>query len=126
MGAAISLLVHFADPKGFQGAVLVAPMCKISDNVKPRWPLPQVLTFISKFLPTLAIVPTEDLLHKSVKVEEKRIIGNKNPLRYRGKPRLGTVVELLSVTEYLSQNLCDVSIPFLVVHGSADLLRIRK
>ncbi|XP_022715932.1 caffeoylshikimate esterase-like [Durio zibethinus] len=122
MGGAISLLVHFADPNGFQGAVLVAPMCKISDKVRPRWPFPQFLTFISKFMPTLPIVPTKDLLHKSVKVEEKKIVGNKNPLRYRGKPRLGTVVELLRVTEYLSQKLCDVSIPFLVVHGSADVV----
>ncbi|XVF87541.1 hypothetical protein PTKIN_Ptkin18bG0128500 [Pterospermum kingtungense] len=122
MGGALCLLVHFADPKGFQGAVLVSPMCKISDKVKPRWPLPQVLTFVSKFLPTLPIVPTEDLLHKSVKVEEKKVIGDKNPLRYRGKPRLGTVVELLRVTEYLSQKLCNVSLPFLVVHGSADVV----
>ncbi|XVE51283.1 hypothetical protein DITRI_Ditri02bG0027500 [Diplodiscus trichospermus] len=122
MGGAICLLVHFADPQGFQGAVLVAPMCKISDKVRPRWPIPQVLTFISKLLPTLPIVPTEDLLYKSVKVEEKKVIGNKNPYRYRGKPRLGTVVELLRVTEFLSQKLCDVTIPFLVVHGSADVV----
>ncbi|OMO76504.1 Alpha/beta hydrolase-1 [Corchorus capsularis] len=122
MGGAICLLIHFADPKGFQGAILVAPMCKISDKVRPRWPIPQVLTFMSKFLPTLAIVPTEDLLHKSVKVEEKRIMGDKNPLRYRGKPRLGTVVELLRVTDYVNQKLCDVRISFLIVHGSADVV----
>ncbi|TYI23226.1 hypothetical protein ES332_A06G150000v1 [Gossypium tomentosum] len=122
MGGALCLLVHFADPNGFQGAVLVAPMCKISDKVRPRWPIPQALTFISNFLPTLAIVPTEDLLHKSIKVEEKKIVGNKNPVRYRGKPRLGTVVELLRVTQLLSEKLRDVSIPFLVVHGSADVV----
>ncbi|XP_021902175.1 caffeoylshikimate esterase [Carica papaya] len=122
MGGAICLLIHFADPKGFNGAILVAPMCKISDNVKPRWPIPQVLTFIARFLPTLAIVPTEDLLYKSIKVESKKQIGEMNPLRYRGKPRLGTVVELLRVTDFLGRRLCDVEIPFLVLHGSADVV----
>lgn len=45
-----------------------------------------------------------------------------NPMRYRGKPRLGTVVELFRVTDYLSQRLSDVKIPFVVLHGSADLV----
>ncbi|XP_038689178.1 caffeoylshikimate esterase [Tripterygium wilfordii] len=122
MGGAICLLIHFADPKGFDGAILVAPMCKISDNVKPRWPIPQVLMFVANFMPTLPIVPTADLVAKSVKVEEKVIIAEKNPMRYRGKPRLGTVLELLRVTDQLSQQLSKVSIPFIVLHGSADVV----
>ncbi|XP_021830790.1 caffeoylshikimate esterase [Prunus avium] len=122
MGGAICLLIHFAEPEAFQGAILVAPMCKISDKVKPRWPIPQILTFVARFFPSLAIVPTADLMYKSVKVEEKKIIANMNPMRYRGKPRLGTVVELLKVTEYVSQRLGDVSLPFIVLHGSADVV----
>lgn len=59
---------------------------------------------------------------KSVKVAEKRVLADRNPARYRGKPRLGTVVELLRVTEFLSQRLCDVKIPFIVLHGSADVV----
>ncbi|KAG4977374.1 hypothetical protein AAZX31_13G167700 [Glycine max] len=128
MGAAISLLIHLVnsemEPKSqpFQGAVLVAPMCKISDNVRPKWPIPQILTFLSRFFPTLPIVPTPDLLYKSVKVDHKKVIADMNPLRYRGKPRLGTVVELLRVTDLLSRRLCDVSLPFIVLHGSADVV----
>lgn len=122
MGGAICLLIHFAKPKGFDGAILVAPMCKISEKVKPSWPIQVILMFLSRFLPTWAIVPTEDLLQKSIKVEEKKIIANCNPMRYRGKPRLGTVTELLRVTDCLSKRLCDVSFPFLVLHGSADVV----
>ncbi|KAI3937063.1 hypothetical protein MKX01_015278 [Papaver californicum] len=70
----ICLIIHFKDPKGFNGAILVAPMCKISDNVKPKWPVPEILTFVAKFMPTLAIVPTADLLDKSIKVEKKRLL----------------------------------------------------
>ena len=35
---------------------------------------------------------------------------------------MGTVVELLRVTEYLSQNLRSVTIPFIVLHGSMDVV----
>ncbi|KAK9150012.1 hypothetical protein Syun_008321 [Stephania yunnanensis] len=122
MGGAICLMIHFKDRKGWSGAVLVAPMCKISDNVRPRWPIPEILTFAAKFAPTLAIVPIVDLLDSSVKVVEKKIIAAKNPMRYRGKPRLGTVAELLRVTEWLNERLSDVSIPFIVLHGSADVV----
>ncbi|KAF7803512.1 caffeoylshikimate esterase [Senna tora] len=122
MGGAICLLIHFADPKGFDGAILVAPMCKISDKVRPRWPIPQILSFLARFFPTLAIVPAPDLMYKSVKVDHKKVIADMNPMRYRGKPRLGTVAELLRVTDYLNERLSDVSIPFLVLHGSADVV----
>ncbi|KAI4299330.1 hypothetical protein L6164_032799 [Bauhinia variegata] len=122
MGGAISLLSYFADPKGFDGAILVAPMCKISDNLRPRWPIPQILTLLVRFFPTWAIVPTSDLMYKSVKVDEKKVIAEMNPARYRGKPRLGTAVELLRVVDYLNQRLGDVNLPFIVLHGNADVV----
>lgn len=122
MGGAICLLIHFKNPKGFKGAILIAPMCKISDKVRPRWPIPEVLSFVGKFMPTLPIVPTPDILEKSVKVPEKKVIAVMNPMRYTGKPRLGTVMELLRVTDYVSQKMKDVTIPFVVLHGSADLV----
>ncbi|GAB2231429.1 hypothetical protein Droror1_Dr00010435 [Drosera rotundifolia] len=122
MGGAICLLVHFKRPDGFNGGVLIAPMCRISDSVRPRWPIPQILTFVGKFFPTLAIVPTSDLLEKSIKVPEKRVIAGMNPLRYWGKPRLGTVMELLRITDYVNARLKNVSWPFIVLHGSADVV----
>ncbi|XP_051128723.1 caffeoylshikimate esterase [Andrographis paniculata] len=122
MGGAICLLMHFRRPDFFRGAVLIAPMCRISDNVKPKWPIPEILTVVAKFAPTLGIVPTADLLEKSVKVSEKKVIGAMNPLRYGGKPRLGTVQELLRVTDYVSGKLGEVDIPFIVIHGKADVV----
>ncbi|GLT82997.1 hypothetical protein SLE2022_013110 [Rubroshorea leprosula] len=113
MGAAICLLIHLDDPNGFDGAILVAPMRKISDKV-------QIVTFIARFLPILAIIPVAAIVQKSIKVEEKRIIRDMNPVRYRGRPRSGTAFELQRVTEYLGKRLSDVSIPVLVVHGSED------
>lgn len=67
-------------------------------------------------------MPTADLVDKSVKVPEKKIIAMMNPMRYNGKPRLGTVIELLRVTDYVGSRLGDVSLPFIVVHGSGDVV----
>ncbi|KAJ4833564.1 hypothetical protein Tsubulata_018774 [Turnera subulata] len=62
-------------------------MCKISDDMRPRWPIPEVLAVVARFLPTLAIVPTADILPKAIKVEEKKAIALANPMRDTGKPR---------------------------------------
>ncbi|KAJ3670248.1 hypothetical protein LUZ60_010572 [Juncus effusus] len=121
MGGAIGLMMHLEGGKEeWDGAVLVAPMCQISEKIRPPWPVPQILTVVARFAPTLAVVPTADLVEKSVKVPEKRIIAMSNPMRYNEKPRLGTVVELLRVTQELSSRLDQVSIPFIVLHGSSD------
>ncbi|KAL3627744.1 hypothetical protein CASFOL_029107 [Castilleja foliolosa] len=122
MGGAICLLIHFQNPDLFKGAILIAPMCKVSEKLRPRWPIPQILTGIARFAPTLPIVPTADLMEKSVKVPEKKVIAGLNPMRYQGKPRLGTVVELLRVTDYVSSKLREVRLGFIVIHGSADVV----
>lgn len=122
MGGAISLLLHFKDRTAWNGAILVAPMCKISEKMRPPWPLPEVLTFLARWVPTWPIVPTKDLVDQSIKDPVKRELGRNNPRRYAGKPRLGTVVELLKTTAYLEEHLQDVDFPFLVIHGDADVV----
>ena len=122
MGGAICVLLHFLAPEFFSGAVLVAPMCRISDAIRPPWPIPEVLTAAARVFPTLAAVPGRDLVARSVRVEAKRAVAERNPMRYRGRPRLGTVAELLRVTEWIAARMGDVRLPFLVVHGSADVV----
>ncbi|CAN1825714.1 Caffeoylshikimate esterase [Linum perenne] len=45
-----------------------------------------------------------------------------NLMRYNGKPRLGTVLELIRITNYLENRLSDWSFPFLVCNGSANVV----
>ncbi|KAL9234236.1 hypothetical protein vseg_009127 [Gypsophila vaccaria] len=132
MGGALCLLISMKintsnnengnDNNVFKGAILVAPMCRISDNLRPKWPIPEILIFVAKFMPKLAIVPSPDVLEISIKVLEKKRVALMNPLRYNGRPRLGTILELVRVTDYLSANLKDVTIPFIVLHGSSDVV----
>lgn len=121
MGGVICLLIHLRTPPNeWAGAVLVTPMCRISDRIRPPSLLLEILTFTARFAPTLPIVPTADLIEKSVKVPAKRLITARNPMCYNGRPRLGTVTEMLRVTDELGARLSEVTIPFLVVHGNAN------
>ncbi|MFS8021696.1 putative 2-acylglycerol O-acyltransferase [Helianthus anomalus] len=104
MGGAICLLLQLNKPF-FRGAIFIASMCKISDVVRLKWLIPEILMFVAKCAPTILIVPTADLVDKSLKISEKRRIGGMNPGRYTGNQKLWTVMELLRVTYYLSRSL---------------------
>ncbi|KAJ0810522.1 hypothetical protein HanPI659440_Chr01g0027921 [Helianthus annuus] len=109
-----------------RGAILIDPMCKISDMVRLKWLIPEILMFVAKCAPTIPIVPTADLVDKSVKLSEKRRIGGMNPGRYTGNRKLRTDMELLRVTDYLSRRLSEVDIPSIVSIEMRRRLRIQK
>ncbi|RWW07284.1 hypothetical protein BHE74_00057770 [Ensete ventricosum] len=60
MGGAVALKVHFKQPHTWDGAILVAPMCK------------QILICIAKILPREKLVPQKDLAEMSFKDIKKR------------------------------------------------------
>ncbi|KAJ4745275.1 alpha/beta-Hydrolases superfamily protein [Rhynchospora pubera] len=121
MGGALCLLMLLSMPAdAWAGAVLVAPLCKISNRIKPPRPVQMALRFVSMFAPTLPVISYADLVEKSVKVPEKRVLAMSNPMRYNGKTRVGTMLKLLRISDELGSRLHEVSIPFLVLHGSAD------
>ncbi|KAL2896001.1 Caffeoylshikimate esterase [Bienertia sinuspersici] len=79
MGGAVLLLLHRKMPDFWDGAVLVAPMCKIADDMKPN---PLVINFLSKLsriVPTWKIVPGQDVIDLAVRA---------NPYWYTGRPLL--------------------------------------
>lgn len=120
MGGAVALLVHRMEPQSWSGAVLVAPMCKISEKLYP----PKVVVFILKRLatvfPTWKIVPVNNVIDAAFKDPQKRKEILSNPYIYRGRPRLKTSLELLNTSLDLERQLEEVSLPFLVLHGEDD------
>jgi len=42
---------------------------------------------------------------------------------YIGNPKLGTMLELLKVTDYVGQCLEDVNLSFIMLHGDVDMVR---
>ncbi|MCI00154.1 monoglyceride lipase, partial [Trifolium medium] len=72
MGGAVSLLLHQKDPSFWDGAVLVAPMCKISEKVKPHQIVINILTKVEDIIPKWKIVPTKDVINLAFKDPAKR------------------------------------------------------
>ncbi|KAK4273222.1 hypothetical protein QN277_021665 [Acacia crassicarpa] len=120
MGGAVALLLHKKNPYFWDGAVLVAPMCKISEDVKPHPMVISILTKVEDVIPAWKIVPTKDVIDSAFKDPSKRETIRKNKLIYQDKPRLKTALEMLRTSMNLEESLHEVTLPFFVLHGEAD------
>ncbi|XP_074581248.1 caffeoylshikimate esterase-like [Curcuma longa] len=120
MGGAVALLLHRRNPTFWDGAVLVAPMCKISEKVKPHPLVVNLLTRVEEIIPKWKIVPAKDVIDSAFKDPIKREQIRSNGLIYQEKPRLKTALELLRTSMELESNLSTVKLPFFVLHGEAD------
>ncbi|KAJ0545914.1 putative 2-acylglycerol O-acyltransferase [Helianthus annuus] len=120
MGGAVALLVHRKDPSFWHGAILVAPMCKISEKVKPHPLVISMLTRVEDMIPRWKIVPRKDVIDAAFKDPVKRESIRANTLIYQEKPRLKTALEMLRASMGLEDSLSKVTLPFFVLHGEAD------
>ncbi|KDP46119.1 hypothetical protein JCGZ_06630 [Jatropha curcas] len=120
MGGAVTLLLHKKKPEFWDGAVLVAPMCKLAEDMKPHPMVISVLEKLTSYIPTWKIIPSKDIIDVAFKVPQVREQVRSNPYCYKGKPRLKTGYELFRTTKEIEQSLQEVSLPFLVLHGEAD------
>ncbi|XP_014756576.1 caffeoylshikimate esterase isoform X2 [Brachypodium distachyon] len=122
MGGAVALKIHFKQPDEWNGAILVAPMCKMADDVVPAWPVQQVLIFLAKLLPKEKLVPQKDLAELAFKEKKKQEQTSYNVIAYKDKPRLRTALEMLRTTQEIESRLAEVSLPIIILHGDADLV----
>lgn len=120
MGGALALLIHRKEPGSWNGAVLVAPMCKISEKLKPPELVTSILRKLAYVVPTWKIVPSRDIIETGFKNPLKREQIRSNPYIYQDRPRLKTAMELLNASMGLEERLDEVTIPFLVLHGEDD------
>ncbi|KAK7343272.1 hypothetical protein VNO77_11889 [Canavalia gladiata] len=120
MGGAVALLLHRKMPEFWDGAILVAPMCKIADEMRPNRMVVSVLSALSKVAPSWRLVPTEDIIDVAFKLPEVREQIRANRYCYKGRPRLRTGYELFRVSTDIEKRLTEVSLPFVVLHGEED------
>ncbi|XP_076956008.1 caffeoylshikimate esterase-like [Bidens hawaiensis] len=120
MGGAAALKVHLKEQREWDGLILVAPMCKISEEMKPPEPLQKVLIFLSRVMPKAKLVPAKDLAELAFRDPQKRKLADYNVISYSDQTRLKTAVELLKATTELEFEVDRVSSPLLIVHGAAD------
>lgn len=120
MGGAVVLLLHRKKPTFWDGAVLIAPMCKIAADMRPNPVVISILTKLCHIIPTWKIIPTQDIIDLAFRDPAVRQEVRSNKYCYKGRPRLQTGYQLLSTSLELEQRLNEVSVPFLLVHGADD------
>ncbi|XP_011021447.1 PREDICTED: caffeoylshikimate esterase, partial [Populus euphratica] len=120
LGGAVALKVHLKQPNAWNGAILVAPMCKIADNMTPPWLVTQMLIGVANFLPKHKLVPQKDLAEAAFRDPNHRKLAAYNVIVYKDKPRLKTALEMLRTTQEIERRLEEVSLPLLILHGEAD------
>lgn len=120
MGGAIALKALLKDPNEWDGIILVAPMCKIAEEMTPPVPLQKILILLSRVMPTAKLVPQKDLAELAFKELKKRKMADYNVICYSDQTRLKTAVELLNATRYIESQVDKVASPMLILHGAAD------
>jgi caffeoylshikimate esterase len=122
MGGAVALKMHLKQPHAWSGAVLVAPMCKIADDMYPPVLVTQILIGLAKVLPKMKLVPQKDLAEAAFRDLNKRKLAAYNVIAYKDKPRLRTALEMLNTTQEIEHRLGEVSLSLLILHGEADTI----
>ncbi|KAF2282701.1 hypothetical protein GH714_043701 [Hevea brasiliensis] len=122
LGGAIAMKVHLKQPDAWNGAILVAPMCKFADNMIPPWIVVQILIGIAYLFPKLKIVPHKNFVKMAFRDLKKQELAAYNVIAYKDTARLWTALECLRTTQELEQRLQEVSVPLLILHGEADVV----
>lgn len=122
MGGALGILATLQDNKICDGLVLVAPMVKVVDSMRPHPAIVFILKILARIFPRWAVVPVADLVDKGIKMPEKRAVVRANPLGYNGRLRLATGLAILQVTSFLQENMHLVDLPLLICHGTDDMV----
>ncbi|XP_074309470.1 caffeoylshikimate esterase-like isoform X1 [Silene latifolia] len=122
MGGAVALKTHLKQPDGWDGMILVAPMCKVSDEVLPPEAVLKVANLLSNVLPEVKFFQTKDLAELAFRNLKYRKMAYYNMICYSDRVRLKTAMELLKATREIESNAQKVRSPLLVVHGAADMV----
>lgn len=120
MGGAVALRLAEKHPELAVGLVLLAPMCKIADELKPHPFSISILRKVARVFPEAAITPVPDLAKLCFRREEVYLEVITLPYHYDGRPRLGTAVVLQDTCDSIESRLHTYTFPFLVLHGAAD------
>ncbi|KAM7270888.1 hypothetical protein ACFE04_030102 [Oxalis oulophora] len=117
-----ALHLHLKDSKFWNGAILVAPMCKVSGNLKPNPLFLMSLQTLSIFTPKWKVCPTsvDEIIDLAYKEPKARREVRENKYCYKGRPSLKTGEEILKTCSILEKKLHEVQLPFLILQGGDD------
>lgn len=118
MGGLVVLKYVLDNTPSVDGLLLSSPALEINPDLAPL--LRKIAQWIGWLFPTLPTSrsPQEAISRDPAVVEE----ANNDPLNYHGRVPARTGAEMLKAGEAVRKHLPDVHLPFLVFHGTADVL----
>ena len=123
MGGGVCISASISEPKLFRGMILSAPMVGISKSLRRNKYVEQFFIWLAGMFPTLPLAPVPDLGHLCFEDPEfYRRVKETDHLNYPGHVRLGTAKSLLIAQNWIAENMKQVEVPFLVLHGDTDLV----
>ncbi|CAI5476894.1 unnamed protein product [Closterium sp. Yama58-4] len=120
MGGAVAIQVARRDASLWNGAVLAAPMCKVSKELTLPAPLIFPFSCLARIFPTWKLLPVNGKLDNCFKVPEKRERANNHPFAYHGPLRLGTSLQIYQTTLDICAHMEEVAVPLLILQGTED------
>lgn len=104
------------------GAILVAPMVGIADEMKLPLPIINFFRLLSYYIPLAPITPVPDIVDKCFKDPNTLKRAKEDSLGYQQKPRLGAALVMLETTEDITNRLEHLKTPVLILHGDDDVI----
>ncbi|CAI5476893.1 unnamed protein product [Closterium sp. Yama58-4] len=120
MGGAVAIQVARRDASLWNGAIVVAPMCKVSKELTLPRPMIFIFTCLAHVFPTWKLLPVSANAGNSFKVAEKRERADSHPFAYHDPPRLGTALQLYRTTLDICAHMEEVTVPLLILQGTED------
>ncbi|MBN1663811.1 MAG: lysophospholipase [Deltaproteobacteria bacterium] len=118
MGGLIATYYLLDHQAGFRGAVISAPLVKVSDKISPATII--VGKILSALAPKIGLLALDvDGISRDRKVVEAYI---NDPLVFHGKTPARLAAELLKAMLRVTAEADKISLPFIVVQGSEDKL----
>ncbi|CAG7903361.1 hypothetical protein HID58_026872 [Brassica napus] len=105
MGGAIALKMHLKEPQAWDGLILVAPMCKFTEDVKPPQLVLNALILMSTLLPEAKLFPKKDMRPLFYRDPNKRKLSYFDVISYDDQTRLKTAVELLNAASDIEMQI---------------------
>lgn len=104
-----------------KGVILMSPMCGIDDHLKPNPLLIKILIGVSNILPNLQLALTTKKMGSETTVNNEFIIAkSKCKYGFKGPLRLCTVRELFNTSLWIPNNISEITLPILLIHGLYD------
>ncbi len=109
-----------------RGAILLAPMVGIADEMKLPGPIMTILRYLARLIPLAPITPIPDIVEKCFKDPATLLRARRDRLGYQKMPRLGSALVMLETTEDITNRLSSFNVPVLILHGEKDVITCPK